>query len=69
VATPEAFEGVRAEPGRDLLVAEGAEAFADAVVSVLSGHHPGLGVRGRQAVRAGHDWSATLAPLDEVLPG
>jgi sugar transferase (PEP-CTERM/EpsH1 system associated) len=69
VATPEAFEGVRAEPGRDLLVAEGEQAFADAVVSVLSGHHPGLGVHGRQAMRAGHDWAATLAPLDVVLGG
>jgi sugar transferase (PEP-CTERM/EpsH1 system associated) len=69
VATPEAFEGVRAEPGRDLLVAEGAEAFADAVASVLDGAHPGLGARGRAAMRAGHDWAATLAPLDAVLPG
>jgi len=69
VATPEAFEGVRAEPGRDLLVAEGAEAFAEAVSSVLAGAHPGLGLRGRAAMRAGHDWAATLAPLDAVLPG
>ena len=68
VATPQAFEGVRAEPGRDLLVASGAEAFAEAVASVLSGAHPGLGLRARAAMRAGHDWAATLAPLARVLP-
>jgi sugar transferase (PEP-CTERM/EpsH1 system associated) len=69
VATPEAFEGVRAEPGRDLLVASGAEAFAEAVASVLAGAHPGLGLRARAAMRAGHDWAATLAPLERLLPG
>ncbi|MCS6921853.1 MAG: TIGR03087 family PEP-CTERM/XrtA system glycosyltransferase [Elioraea sp.] len=67
VATPQAFEGVRAEPGRDLLVAEGAEGFARAVAEVLAGAHPALGVRGRAAVRAGHDWAAMLRPLDAVL--
>ena len=68
VATPGAFAGVRATPGRDLLVAEGAEAFAAAVAAVLDGVHPGLGAAARAAVAAGHDWRATLARLDAVLP-
>lgn len=67
VATPEAFAGVRATPGRALLVAEGAEAFAAAVAAVLDGAHPGLGAAARAAVQAGHDWRATLARLDAVL--
>ena len=67
VATQAAFEGVRAVPGRDLLVADGAEAFAAAVAAVLDGAHPRLGEAGRVAVRATHDWAATLRRLDAVL--
>jgi sugar transferase (PEP-CTERM/EpsH1 system associated) len=68
VATPAAFEGVRATPGRDLLVAEGVEAFAAAVAAVLDGAHPGLGTAARAAVAAAHDWATTLKRLDAVLP-
>ena len=69
VASPQAFEGVRATPGRDLLVAEGAEAMARCVAEVLDGAHPGLGAAGRAAVAAGHDWEAALARLDAALEG
>lgn len=68
VASPEAFEGVRALPGRDILVAEGALAMAQAVRGVLDGRHPGLGARARAAVTEAHDWKATLRRLDAVLP-
>jgi len=67
VATPQAFEGIHATPGRDLLVAEGAEAFAAAVAAVLDGRHHGMGAAARAAVRAGHDWAATLRPLNALL--
>lgn len=67
VATTAAFEGVRALPGRDLIVADGPEEFAAAVSAVLDGAHPGLGEAGRAAMLAGHDWHATLAPLDAML--
>jgi sugar transferase (PEP-CTERM/EpsH1 system associated) len=69
VATTAAFEGVKAVPGRDLLVADGAEAFAAAVARVLDGGMPGIGAAGRAAMLAGHDWAATLAPLDRMLGG
>ena len=68
IASPQAFEGVRAVPGRDLLIAEGVEPMVDAVCAVLEGQHPGLGERARAAVREGHDWSVTLARLDSLLP-
>ena len=67
VATPQAFEGIHATPGRDLLVAGDPAAFAAAVSAVLEGRHPGLGRAARAAVLAGHDWRATLAPLDALL--
>jgi sugar transferase (PEP-CTERM/EpsH1 system associated) len=67
VASAGAFEGVRAEAGRDLLVAEGAAAMAAAVGAVLDGAHPGLGAAGRAAVERGYAWSATLTRLDAAL--
>jgi sugar transferase (PEP-CTERM/EpsH1 system associated) len=67
VASPQAFEGVRATPGRDLLVAENAAEMAARLREVLEGAHPGLGAAARAAVAAGHDWNAALASLDAML--
>ena len=67
VASPGAFEGVRATAGQDVLVADGAGPMAAAVLSVLDGGHPGLGASGRAAVERGYAWSATLARLDAIL--
>jgi len=67
IASGPAFEGVCATPGRDLLVADGAEATEAAIRAVLRGAHPGLGSAARAAVARGHDWDATLAPLEAML--
>ena len=67
VASPEAFEGVRAQPGRDILVAQGAFETAQRIREVLEGRHPGLGEAGRKAVMRGHDWRATLTRLDAAM--
>ncbi len=67
VATAAAFEGVRATAGRDLLVADSPEDFAAAVAAVLDGAHGALGKHARAAMLAGHEWTATLAPLDAML--
>ena len=67
IATPQAFEGVHAEPGRDLLVGEGAVRLAALVAEVIRGEHPGLGEAGRRAVEQHHTWAASLRRLDEFL--
>jgi sugar transferase (PEP-CTERM/EpsH1 system associated) len=67
VATPAAFAGLRAAPGRDLLVADGVPAFAAAVAAVLDGRHPALGAAARAAVLARYAWGATLARLDAAM--
>ena len=67
VASPGAFQGIRARPGQDLLVADGAAAIAEAVGAVLQGGHPGLGAAGRAAVEAGYAWPAVLGRLDALL--
>ncbi|MCU0886854.1 MAG: TIGR03087 family PEP-CTERM/XrtA system glycosyltransferase [Rubritepida sp.] len=69
VATPQAFEGVRALAGQDLLVEATAEGMAARIGEILAGGHAGMGAAARAAVRAAHDWEATLAPLDTLFPG
>jgi sugar transferase (PEP-CTERM/EpsH1 system associated) len=68
IATPEAFQGVQATPERDILLASGVEQTIARITDILSGRHPGLGAAARRAVELGHDWSATLAKLDDLFP-
>jgi sugar transferase (PEP-CTERM/EpsH1 system associated) len=66
VATPQAFQGIRAEPGHELLIADDAPSLARCVAEVLDGCHPTLGRDARRAVETRYDWSTTLAALDTV---
>ena len=69
VASPAAFEGIDAEPGRDLIVTEGGADAADAIVRLLN--HPtaaeALGQAGRRRVEARYGWDQRLAPLAAML--
>jgi glycosyltransferase involved in cell wall biosynthesis len=60
IATPLALRGLRAQAGRDLLVASDAEEFASHVVDVLTddGLAARLAAAGREYVTANHDWAA-----------
>ena len=68
VATLEAFEGLRARPGRDLLVADGASAMARRVDKVLDGTFPRPGAATRAAITKGQAWNRSLAALYALLP-
>ena len=69
VATPQAAEGLHAEPGRDILVAADAAGFAMAITGLLRdpARAAAIGAAGRAYVRRAHDWSTTLAPLDVTI--
>ena len=67
VATSAAFEGIRAEPGRDLLVADGVAETVRCVLEVLEGRHPGIGAAGRALIEARYSWQSGLARLDHIL--
>jgi sugar transferase (PEP-CTERM/EpsH1 system associated) len=67
VASPQAFEGVRAMPGEALLVANGAGETGAAIRTVLDGGARGLGPAARAAMERGYAWAATLAPLDNIV--
>jgi polysaccharide biosynthesis protein PslH len=70
VASSAAFEGIEAEPGRDLLVAEGAQSQAEAVLKLLEPPAAQkLGRAGRAQVEAAYRWEAQLAPLTDIVSG
>jgi sugar transferase (PEP-CTERM/EpsH1 system associated) len=69
VASPAAFEGIEAEPGTHLLVAESAEDQAHAIQTLLD--HPAqaraLGAAARARMDEAYRWEARLAPLAEIV--
>jgi len=67
VATPEAYEGVRAEPGRDILLASGVDQTVQRIADVIDGRYASMGAAARRAVESAHQWSATLRPLDRLF--
>ena len=67
IASPQAFEGVRATPGRALLVADGAAATARQIAAVLQGRYPGIGAAARAAMEQNYPWAMTLASLDPLI--
>lgn len=68
IATPQALDGIAAKVGRDVLVAEDAEGFAKAVLSVLQNRAPtDIGQRGRDFVVDHHRWAAKLSTLDVLV--
>ena len=69
VATPAAFEGIEAEPGRDLLLAESAEEQARAVRHLLSDptRAAAVGAAARRRMEQAYSWDARLAPLAGLI--
>ena len=69
VATTAAFEGVTAENGRDLVVADDPRAFASEVVDLLAdpARRRRIGDHARKAVLATHAWDAHVGTLERLL--
>lgn len=67
VATQAGYEGIRAVPGQDLLVESDAEAFAQAVLSLMTspGKAHEMGRSARHAMERGYAWQAALGPLTD----
>ena len=69
VASTAAAEGIDATPGEHLLVADGANAMADAVCSLFDDKTAAaaMGQAARARMIARYGWDARLAPLGELL--
>jgi polysaccharide biosynthesis protein PslH len=68
VASPAAFEGIEAEPGRHLLVADGAGAQAAAIAALLGDPERArtLGRAARARMVEAYRWEARLAALPDI---
>jgi glycosyltransferase involved in cell wall biosynthesis len=68
VSTRLGCEGIPAAPGRDLELADGADQFAERVVTLLSdeSRRLALGRAARSFVERHFDWHAVAAPLEQV---
>ena len=68
VTTPQGLEGIDAEPGRHLIVADAPQALADAVVAVATGAaDPSIGAAAREWLIRHHSWEESLAEFDRLL--
>lgn len=69
VASSAAFEGIEAEPGRHLVIADSAQAVAGAIKALLTDkvRARDLGTCARAHVVRHYCWDARLAPLGEML--
>ena len=68
VASPPAFEGIEALPGRDLLVADDP---SEAVAALLADpdRRAEMGAAARRRMEIAYRWEARLAPLTDMLHG
>jgi glycosyltransferase involved in cell wall biosynthesis len=68
VTTTVGLEGIQAEPGKDVLVADSPHDFADAVCRVLDDKalQMQLSTNGRLLVESKYDWHVTLKALENV---
>jgi len=69
VCTPQALEGIKAVPGRDVLVEYGDEGFAASVIRLLTDHAflERTGQLARQCVEEGYAWDANLSQLERMI--
>ncbi|HVW69853.1 MAG TPA: TIGR03087 family PEP-CTERM/XrtA system glycosyltransferase [Steroidobacteraceae bacterium] len=69
ISTPQAFEGLRAQAGRDVLVAEDEASFADTAVQLLADEQrrAQLGRNARECVERHYAWAASLRDLDDLI--
>ena len=69
VASPNAFLGIDAQPGRHLVVADGGAATAREIVSLLAdrGRAEAMGRSARRRVEEAYSWAARLAPLAAII--
>ena len=68
VTTPQGLEGIDARSGEHLVVAEGADLFAEAILQCLQPPMAQrLGQAGRQLILENYDWPSKLAAFDALL--
>ncbi len=67
VVSPQALEGINADPGREILIATHAEEFAQVVAGLLEKNNLVIGERAREKVLALYGWASNLERIDALM--
>ncbi len=68
IVTPDALEGIEAQPGREVLVAADAESFATACIQAgTSDLAPSIGAAAHRRMAESYSWAARLSAFDPLL--
>jgi glycosyltransferase involved in cell wall biosynthesis len=67
VVSPQALEGIEAQPGQSLLLALDAGEYADAVKGALERPDAAIGSRARSTVEQRYGWASNLAHVKTLL--
>lgn len=67
VASPQAVEGIQAINKEELYVADGSQAFADQIISLLENNSNNVPVAARERILTDYTWPVNLARLDHLL--
>jgi sugar transferase (PEP-CTERM/EpsH1 system associated) len=67
VVSPQALEGIAATPGKDLLLADGADAFMATISALLAAPDAAIGAAARAQVEREYSWPSKLARIEERL--
>lgn len=67
VVSPQALEGIEAEPGRELVLAQDAAGFVEAVAALLGRGDNDMGLAARARVERKYSWPSNLACIGERL--
>lgn len=68
ITTPKAVAGLRVTPGENILVAQDAASFADAILKLLASStlQQNVGLAGRQYVEKFHHWGEVASILSNI---
>jgi sugar transferase (PEP-CTERM/EpsH1 system associated) len=69
VVSEQALEGIEATPGKEILLATDATAFAAQVNRAIAGQAPEMGAAARQRVVNGYSWAGHLRIVEQLLRG
>ena len=67
VVSPQALEGIAAEPGHDIVLASDATQLAESVIKLLQHPDQDIGMRAREKVIARYGWTSNLSRVDALL--
>lgn len=69
VTTSQAFEGIKAVSGQEIISADGEDMFAAAVIDLLQDRQKAesMGAKARQCVETHYSWDRNLSVLDDIF--